>query len=112
MSLGCSCAGAFWIGWGGESEGAGAADKTHVLDDPLGVLTAEIALDVAVEGLGHGLPGGGVLDDGGSGGVGGGGHGKGDDVALGDREVKVVGVVWGSLEISTEKQKQQLQKQQ
>lgn len=67
---------------------------THVLNDPLGVLEAQVALDVAAEALGGRLSGSLVLDDGRSGGFRGGGDGHLDDIAGRDFQAKVVGVVW------------------
>lgn len=69
-------------------------DKTHVLHDPLGVLEAQVALDVSAEGLGDSLASGLVLDDGGPGRLGGSSHGHLDDIAGRNIEAKVVGVVW------------------
>lgn len=79
-------------------EGNQGQTLLEVLNNPLGVVLAQVGLGGGGrKGVGHGLAGGGVLEGGGTGAGAGGLDGHGDGVTSRDVEVEVVSVVYGLL---------------
>lgn len=65
----------------------------EVLDDPLGIVLAQITINTTGEGVGNGLASGDVVNGSSTGGLGGGVNSDLDHITGGDSEVKVVGIV-------------------
>lgn len=81
----------------GDSAEVGEGNKRvillEVLDDPLGIVLAQVTVNTTGEGVGNRLASGNVVNGGSTGGLGGGVNSDLDHITSRDSEVKVIGIV-------------------